>query len=51
MLTWVKSKSNKLVEYGKEWINRQSEDKKNEMKRKAREYSKNRYHNLVIAVK
>ena len=41
----------KLVEYGKEWINRQSEDKKNEMKRKAREYSKNRYHNLVIAVK
>ena len=25
--------------------------KKNEMKKKAREYSKNRYHNLVITVK
>ena len=42
---------NKLVEYRKEWINRQSEDKKNKMKRKVREYSKNRYHNLVIAIK
>ena len=42
---------NKLVEYCKKWINKQSEDKKNEMKKKAREYSKNRYHNLVIAVK
>ena len=29
---------NKLVEYCKEWINRQSKNKKNEMKRKAREY-------------
>ena len=42
---------NKPVEYRKEWINRQSEDKKNEMKRNAKEYSENRYHNLVIAIK
>ena len=41
---------NKLVEYRKKWINKQSEDKKNEMKKKVREYSKNRYHNFVIAV-
>ena len=47
----MSQEQNKLVEYRKEWINRQSEDKKNEMKRNAREYSKNRYLNLVIAVK
>ena len=47
----MSQEQNKLVEYRKEWINRQSEDKKYEMKRNAREYSKNRYLNLVIAVK
>ena len=33
----TQEQKNKLVEYHREWINRQSEDKKNEMKRKARE--------------
>ena len=40
----------KLVEKQKEWLNRETEEKQIEMKRKAREYSKNRYHNHIIVV-
>ena len=39
---------NKLVEYPREWFNRQSDDKKNEMKERAKENSKNRYHSITI---
>ena len=39
---------NKLDEYRREWFNRQSEDKKNEMKERAKENSKNRYHIITI---
>ena len=40
----------KLIEKQKEWFNKQTEEKQNEIRRKAREYSKNRYHNHIIAV-
>ena len=40
----------KLFEKQKEWFNRETEEKQIEMKRKAREYSKNRYHNHIIVV-
>ena len=40
----------KLVEKQKEWFNKQTEVKQDEMTRKAREYSKNRYHNHIIVV-
>ena len=40
----------KFVIYRKTWFNRQSEKKQNEMREKAREYSRNRYHNLLVAV-
>ena len=42
---------NKLVEYRKAWINKQDEDKRNEMKKRARKYAKNRYHNDIVAVR
>ena len=42
---------NKLVEYRKAWINKQDEDKRNEMKKRARNYAKNRYHNDIVAVR
>ena len=34
----TQEQKNKLVEYRREWFNRQSEAKKNEMKESAREY-------------
>ena len=40
----------KLFEKEKEWFNRETEEKQIEMKRKAREYSKNRYHNRIIVI-
>ena len=40
----------KLIEKQKEWFNKETEEKQNEMRRKAREYSKNGYHNHIIAV-
>ena len=42
---------NKLVECRKAWINKQDEDKRNEMKKRARKYAKNRYHNDIVAVR
>ena len=44
----TQEQKNKLVEYRREWFNRQSEDKKNEMRKRAKEYSKNRYHSIII---
>ena len=41
---------NKLVEKRKEWVNRQTKEKQEEMKRKARQYAKNRYHNHIVVV-
>ena len=40
-----------LVLKQKEWYNRQTNEKKDEMKQKKREYSKNRYYNHIIEVK
>ena len=39
-----------LILKQKEWYNRQSNEKKDEMKQKKREYSKNRYYNHIIWV-
>ena len=41
----------RLVEKRKEWFNRQSEEKREDMSRKAREYAKNYYHNHMVFVK
>ena len=41
----------RLVEKRKEWFNRQSEEKQEDMRRKAREYAKNYYHNHMVLVK
>ena len=41
---------NKLVENRKAWFNRQSEERQNEMRRKVREYVKNRYHNHIVVI-
>ena len=40
----------KLVEKRKEWFNSQTKGKQEEMKRNAREYAKNRYHNHIVVV-
>ena len=40
---------NKPAEYRREWFNRQSEDKKNEMKECAKEYSRNRYSIIIVS--
>ena len=47
IVTWLKSKRNKQVEYRKAWFNRQTEEKQNEMRQRAKEYSRNRYHNMI----
>ena len=47
----TQEQKNKLVEYRKAWFNRQTEEKQNEMRQRAREYSGNRYHNMMVAVK
>lgn len=49
--TRSQEQKNKLVEYRKAWINKQDEDKRNEMKKRARKYAKNRYHNDIVAVR
>ena len=41
---------NKQVEYRKAWYNRQSKEKQVEMREKAKDYSKNSYHNHIIVV-
>ena len=39
-----------LVLKEKEWFNKQTKEKQDEMRRKAREYSKNRYYNHMVVV-
>ena len=41
----------KRQEAFKRWYNNQSPEKKEDLREKAREYHKNRYHNLMIEVK
>ena len=45
----IEEKKN-LVSKQKEWFNRQTKEKQDEMRRKAREYSKNRYYNHIVVV-
>ena len=45
----IEEKKN-LVSKQKEWFNRQTKEKQDEMRRKAREYSKNRYCNHIVVV-
>ena len=37
--------------YTKQWFNRQSPEKQGELRQKAREYHKDRYHNSMVAVR
>ena len=39
-----------LVLKQKEWFNKQTKEKQDKMRKKAREYSKNRYYNHVVVV-
>ena len=41
-------KKKKLVEYNKQWFNRQSPERQREIKQKASMYHKNRYENLLV---
>ena len=41
-------KKKKLVEYNKQWFNRQSPERQREIKQKASMYHKNRYDNLLV---
>ena len=45
----IEEKKN-LVSKQKEWFNRQTKEKQDEMRRKAREYSKNRYYDHIVVV-
>ena len=40
----------KRQEYNKEWFKKQSIERQEELREKARQYHKNRYHNLMIKV-
>ena len=46
----TQEQKNKQVEYRKVWHNRQSKEKQVEIREKAKDYSKNRYHNHIIVV-
>ena len=46
----TQEQKNKHVEYHKAWYNRQSKEKQVEMREKAKDYSKNSYHNHIIVV-
>ena len=41
----------KLVEYNKQWFNKQSPERQRELQQKARKNHKNRYDNLMVRVK
>ena len=41
----------KLVEYNKQWFDKQSPERQQELQQKAREYHKNRDDNLMVRVK
>ena len=40
----------KRQEYNKEWFKKQSIGRQQELKEKAKQYHKNRYHNLMISI-
>ena len=44
-------KKKKSQEYNEEWFKKQPIERQQELKEKARQYHKNRYHNLMISVK
>ena len=41
----------KLVEYNKQWFNKQTPERQQELQEKARKYHKNRYDNLMVRVR
>ena len=41
----------KLLEYNRQWFNNQSPERQLELRQKARKYHKNRYGNMIVAVK
>ena len=41
----------KLVEYNKQWFNRQTPERQRELQEKARKYHKNRYDNMLVRVR
>ena len=41
----------KLVEYNKQWFNRQTPEKQRGLQEKARNYHKNRYDNMLVRVR
>ena len=46
----TEEQKNTQVEHRKAWYNRQSKEKQVKMREKAKNYSKNRYHNHIIVV-
>ena len=41
----------KLLEYNRQWFNNQSAERQLELRQKARKYHKNRYDNMIVAVR
>ena len=41
----------KLLEYNRQWFNNQSPERQLELRQKARKYHKNRYDNMIVAVR
>ena len=41
----------RLAEYNKQWFNRQSPKRQQELQEKVRKYHKNRYDNLMVRIK
>ena len=41
----------KVVEYNKQWFNKQTPERRQELQEKARKYDKNRYDNLMVRVR
>ena len=41
----------KVVEYNKQWFNKQTPERQQELQEKARKYHKNRYDNLMVRVR
>ena len=41
----------KLLEYNKQWFNKQTPERQLELRKKARKYHKNRYDNMMVRVK
>ena len=41
----------KLLQYNRQWFNNQSPERQLELRQKSRKYHKNRYDNMIVAVK